>query len=201
MQPVGLADPWSTARAGLFLKGLRLPAKSGPPPKLRFPGVVALKAGAWTGSTSIAWGLLGVHHSGVRLQNPELGVGPSKLCFRKPPRHSSPLCKEFIGVTLVSRIMQVSGVQSILHHLHTVLCDHRHKSSLRPSPLSPTQNPPPSSLAITTLLSLSMRFSLFFLLCSIPLTPALPHHPRQQLSACSLSMRLSLFCLLAQSVH
>lgn len=52
----------------------------------RVPRSGGSQAEAWTGSTSIAWSLLGVYLSGVRLQNPELGVGPSKLCFRKPPK-------------------------------------------------------------------------------------------------------------------
>ena len=80
-------------------------------------------------------------------------------------------------------------------------------SRLLPSLFIPLYRfPPPHhplTLAITTLLSVSMSFSCFYFFAqSLPLQlPTTPLHPHRQLSACSLSMSLSLFCLLVHFVH
>ena len=78
---------------------------------------------------------------------------------------------EFIGVTLVNKIIQVSGVQFYnTSSVHCIMCS-------PPQVTSPSNTiylsytllhlPPPPPLALTTLLSKSMGFLSFF--CLIPL--------------------------------
>ena len=101
---------------------------------------------------------------------------------------------EFIGVTLVNKIIQVSGVQL---HIICALCV-QHKSSFLPPPFIPPYLPPPPlhsifPAVITTLLSQSMDFYCFFLFCSFHLPTSAPNPSPQQLSDCSVPMILPLF--------
>ena len=111
---------------------------------------------------------------------------------------------EFIGVILVNKIIQVSGVH--FYNTPSVYCIVCSPSKVKPPsittdlPLPPDLPPltPPFPLVISILLSVSM---IFFLIPSpfslSPLTPS----PLTAVSLFSLSMSLFLFCLLVYSVH
>ena len=91
---------------------------------------------------------------------------------------------EVVGVTLISKITQVSGADFHTCTLYPVPCTvcsppesvsvHRHLS-LHP-PLCSPPPPPTTSLAFPTVLSVSMSFSLFFFSFASFLYPSPPPH-------------------------
>ena len=120
--------------------------------------------------------------------------------------------KKFIRVTLVNKIIYVSGDNSIIHHLYIVLCVPHLESSFLPSPfilLIPSSTSPtlfPSGNHHTV--SMSIRFLLgffgFFFFCWNPslFSPSLPlPSPLTVVSMFSISMSLFLFCLWVYFVY
>ena len=106
------------------------------------------------------------------------------------------LCCEFIEVTLVNKVIQVSGAQfNNTSSVHCVV----YSPPLLKSPsttIYPMHTLCPSPPTITMLLSVFMSFSLFFAQSS-----SQHPHPPLQLSTGSLSVSLSLFCLLVHFIH
>ena len=106
---------------------------------------------------------------------------------------------EFVGVTLINKITQVSDAQFYTAHPYTVSCAYHPKCSLCPSPFMPPYLLPPPPLSPTSSHHIIVCVQEFFLFLLNPFTPQDPQPPPQQLSACSLS--LSLLCLLVHFVY
>ena len=112
---------------------------------------------------------------------------------------------KFSGLTLVNKILQVSGARSTTQHVYTVWCVHRPSSSLLPSPcmltiLSST-SPRPSPQAITTHLFVSIRFFLSFSPFFEYFHLSYPHLPAVSLSLLCLLVHLSSYdCLISVSI-
>ena len=103
---------------------------------------------------------------------------------------------EFVGVTLVNKILQVSGAQ--FYYTSSVYCTVCSPPQVRPPSTTtypPYPPPPPPTPAVTTVDCVHESF--LSVLSPWILPSSLSSTPPSWLSACSLFMSLSLFCLLA----
>ena len=85
---------------------------------------------------------------------------------------------DFIGVTLVNKIIQFPVHSSTAHHLHTIPWVHHPRSSLLPSPFIPAYPPPPPTPPLPGNHHAVVRiheFLLLFLFCSTPPQSPAPH--------------------------